>query len=120
MNDLLQNLIKLQAIEFDEITEKSAGVTAGELRTKIPPQILGHYDRLAARGKKGVAAVRNQVCTGCHMQVPLGVTVTLMHGDDIQICESCGRYLYLAPAPESEKAKRGKNPRPQKPELQTV
>jgi len=28
--------------------------------------------RLMARGKKGLAAVRNQVCTGCHMRVPVG------------------------------------------------
>src|SRR5438105_5172059 len=51
-----------------------------ELRGKIPAPILGHYDRLVAQGKKGVAAVRNQVCTGCHMKVTLGVMATLMHG----------------------------------------
>ena len=58
--------------------------------------VLAHYDRLLAKGKKGVAAVRNQVCTGCHMRVPIGVVATLMHDTDIQICESCGRYLYLS------------------------
>jgi predicted nucleic acid-binding Zn-ribbon protein len=79
-----------------------------KLRAKIPPQILAHYDRLVVRGKKGVAAVRNHVCTGCHMQVPLAVTMTLMHGDDIQICESCGRYLYLATPAETPKAVRRK------------
>ncbi len=96
MNALLQNLIKLQSLEFGEIKEKNAGATIAELRGKIPPQILAHYDRLVAKGKKGVAAVRNQVCTGCHMRVPIGVVTTLMHDTDIQICESCGRYLYLS------------------------
>jgi len=96
MNELLQNLIKLQSLEFREIKEKNADTTIAELRGKIPPQILGHYDRLLAKGKKGVAAVRNQVCTGCHMRVPIGVVTTLMHDTDIQLCESCGRYLYLA------------------------
>jgi len=96
MNELLQNLIKLQSLEFGEIKEKNAGATIAELRDKIPAQILAHYDRLVAKGKKGVAAVRNQVCTGCHMRVPIGVVTTLMHDTDIQICESCGRYLYLS------------------------
>ena len=96
MNELLQNLIKLQSLEFGESKEKNADAIIAELRGKIPPQIIAHYDRLVARGKKGVAAVRNQVCTGCHMRVPIGVVTTLMHDTDIQICESCGRYLYLA------------------------
>jgi len=96
MNILLQNLIKLQSLEFGEIKEKNAEASIAELRGKIPPQIIAHYDRLLARGKKGVAAVRNQVCTGCHMRVPIGVVATLMHDTDIQICESCGRYLYLS------------------------
>ena len=77
---------------------KDAGPVAAELRAKIPAPILGHYDRLLARGKKGVAIVSNQVCTGCHMSVPIGVITMLMRGEDIQLCDTCGRYLYL-PAP---------------------
>jgi predicted nucleic acid-binding Zn-ribbon protein len=96
MKDLLQNLIKLQSIEFGEIKGENAGAAKSELRGKIPPQILGHYDRLVARGKKGVATVNNGICTACHMRVPLGVIMTLRHGDDIQLCENCGRYLCLA------------------------
>jgi len=101
MNELLQNLIKLQSLEFGESKEKNADATIAELRGKVPPQIITHYDRLVARGKKGVAAVRNQVCTGCHMRVPIGVVATLMHDTDIQICESCGRYLYLSDTPQT-------------------
>ena len=47
------------------------------------------------RGKKGIAAVRGQICTGCHMQVPRATVVYLMQGTDIQLCGSCGAYLYL-------------------------
>jgi len=75
-----------------------------ELRAKIPSQILAHYDRLVVRGKKGVATVRGQVCSGCHMHLPLGVIMTLRHGQDIQLCENCGRYLYLPPAVETKVA----------------
>jgi uncharacterized protein len=98
MNELLQNLLKLQALDFAEHSEKSADKQKAELRSKIPAQILGHYDRLVVRGKKGVAIVRDQVCTGCHMRLPIGTITTLMHGIDIQLCDTCGRYLWLEPA----------------------
>jgi predicted nucleic acid-binding Zn-ribbon protein len=100
MNELLQNLLKLQAIEFEETTKKTAGAAIAELRGKIPPQILGHYDRLVAQGKKGVAAIRGEVCASCHIRVPIGAITTLKRGEDIQLCENCGRYLYLPDAAE--------------------
>jgi predicted nucleic acid-binding Zn-ribbon protein len=123
MNELLQNLIRLQAIEFEETTEKMAGTTIAELRGKIPPQILGHYDRLVAQGKKGVTAIRGQVCSSCHIRVPLGAIMTLKRGEDIQLCENCGRYLYLVEEPAAETPppavapKRGRKRRAAKREL---
>jgi hypothetical protein len=95
MNELLQTLLKLQALDFAETTEKNTEKQKAELRSRIPAQILGHYDRLVVRGKKGVAIVRDQVCTGCHMRLPIGTITTLMHGNDIQLCDTCGRYLCL-------------------------
>jgi predicted nucleic acid-binding Zn-ribbon protein len=102
MNNVLQNLLKLQALEFGETGQKKVEAQVAELREKIPLPILGHYDRLRARDKKGVAIVRNQSCTGCHMHVPIGLITVLMRGEDIQLCESCGRYLYLPDPAESE------------------
>jgi predicted nucleic acid-binding Zn-ribbon protein len=93
MNATIENLLKLQSIEFGE--EKGGEKQIADLRATIPEPILGHYDRLRARDKKGVAVVRNQVCTGCHMRLPIGVITILMQDRDIQLCDSCGRYLYL-------------------------
>jgi predicted nucleic acid-binding Zn-ribbon protein len=95
MKDLIQNLLKLQEIEFAEVRDSSAEAAISQLRRKVPLPILEHYDRLTIRGKKGVAIVRNQVCTGCHMRIPIGAIITLMHNEDIQMCETCGRYLFL-------------------------
>jgi predicted nucleic acid-binding Zn-ribbon protein len=126
MNELLQNLIKLQAIEFEETTKKHAGATIAELRGKIPPQILGHYDRLVARGKKGVTAIRGENCSSCHIRVPIGAIMTLKRGEDIQLCENCGRYLYLldtaevATPPPAVPLKRSKKARATKRELHPV
>lgn len=128
MHDVIQKLLKLQTLEFGEATGANVESETAELRTQIPAPILGHYDRLRAREKKGVAPVRNQVCTGCHMKQPIGKITILMRDEDLQLCDSCGRYLYLepetapAPAPEApaaaataeEKPKRAKTPRKRK------
>ncbi len=96
------------------------------MRGKIPPQILGHYDRLVAQGKKGVTAIRGQICSSCHIRVPLGAIMTLKRGEDIQLCENCGRYLYLQEEPPAETPppaaapKRGRKPRAAKRALHPV
>jgi predicted nucleic acid-binding Zn-ribbon protein len=102
MNNVLRNLLKLQTLEFGEGGDKKVDVQAAQLRGTIPQPILDHYDRLRARDKKGVAVVRNQSCTGCHMRVPIGQITVLMRGEDIQLCETCGRYLYLPDPAEPE------------------
>ncbi len=104
MNELVQSLVELQSLEFGAAGDKNTEAAKAKLRAKVPPQILAHYDRLVAHGKKGVAIVRDQVCTSCHIRLPLGVIMTLMHGQDIQLCESCGRYLSLAPVAKTEAA----------------
>src|ERR1039457_1910801 len=102
MNSILQNLLKLQALDFGETTAKNVEAQTAELRGNIPQPIIGHYERLRVRGKKGVAVVRNQVCSGCHMHVPIGQITVLMRGEDVQLCETCGRYLYLPDPAEAE------------------
>lgn len=117
----MEALVELQKLEFGPHFESSAVKAQAEaLRAKVPPQILGHYDRLRARGKKGLTLVRNQVCTECHVSIPIGTVITVMNGLDIQLCGNCGRYLFVEdkpvepapPAPPAPaKAKRGRKPK---------
>jgi len=96
MNAVLENLLKLQDLEFGDATGKHIEAQIEELRKIVPQPFLGHYDRLRVREKKGVALIRNNVCTGCHMLQPIGKVMIVMRDEDIQICDSCGRYLYMA------------------------
>ena len=95
MKNIIENLLALQTFELSGTTGGKTEKQRAELRAKIPAPILGHYDRLRARGKKGVTVIRNQVCSGCHVGVPRNTVLTLMQGADIQLCESCGCYLCL-------------------------
>ena len=98
MRELMESLLALQALEF-EGRETGKETDKARLRARVPEPILGHFDRLLARGKKGVSVIRQGVCTACHLRVPVGTLVTLARGEDIQICGNCGRYLHL---PEGE------------------
>lgn len=118
MHVVMQALVELQTLEFGPDPESTANKQkADQLRSQVPPQILGHYDRLRARGKKGLALVRdNKVCAECHMGVPIGTVITIMKGEDIQLCGNCGRYLFVIdrpvePTPPPAKPKRGRKPK---------
>jgi len=95
VNALMQKMFELQTLEFEETIQPTTEKRIASLRTKIPAPVLAHYDRLCASGKKGVALLRHQTCTGCHMSVPLGVVLELKRGEDVRCCDNCGRYLYL-------------------------
>lgn len=98
---ILNNLFRLQDLE---IANKSAGaLEITELRAGIPESMLHKYDRMRVNGKKGIAMVRNHVCTNCRIQVPIAVTNVLMNGTESQVCGNCGRYLCL-PDPSEVKA----------------
>ena len=99
MNELMRTLLELQTLDFGETQTPKTAALIASLREKIPAQVLGHYDRLRVRGKKGLAVVHNRVCTGCHMGLTLGTMMTLRHGLDLQLCDGCGRYLYLPAEP---------------------
>ncbi len=110
MKQIIENLLKLQTIEFGGIARAETEKPRAELRAKIPAPILVHYDRLMARGKKGVAVIKGQTCGECHVQVPRNTVLILMNGTDIQLCGNCGRYLclpeHMNPAPPPVKTKK--------------
>ncbi len=101
MRKIMEHLLALQNFQFNA-RGQSLVVQAevAQRRAEVPTPVLAHFDRMAARGKKGVAVVRHGVCTACHMQITTGKLSNLAAGSDICLCDNCGRYLYL---PEAEK-----------------
>ena len=100
MRKIMDHLLAVQNVHFSA-GRRSPAVLAevAQRRAEVPPPILAHFDRLLARGKKGVAVVHSGVCTACHMRITTGKLANLSADTDICLCDNCGRYLYL---PESE------------------
>jgi hypothetical protein len=71
------------------------------MRATVPSSVLSHFDRMIARGKKGVAFVRHGVCTECHLRIASGTVASLAVTPHLVLCETCGSYLMLA-AEEAE------------------
>ena len=96
MRKIMDRLLALQKLQFDvHGRAETSRAEIEKLRADIPPTILAHYERFVARGKKGVALARNGVCGECHLRITSAKLVDLSAGTDIQLCDNCGRYLYL-------------------------
>jgi hypothetical protein len=91
--ELLFNLQTLELAPDAQSPDNAAEIL--RLRQKIPTPILAHYDRMRARDKKGVALVRNSVCSECHMRLASGIAAALLRAEDVMICDTCGRYLHI-------------------------
>lgn len=74
-----------------------------EVFVTLPPQLAGVYNRLAQRSRDGIAVaeVRNGSCSACFMSLRPQMQVEVKRGDQIIVCESCSRILYM---PESKAA----------------
>jgi predicted nucleic acid-binding Zn-ribbon protein len=96
MRTIVENLYALQQLQLQTApasAERDAKIKL--LRETIPTPIIGHFDRLMAQGRKGVAVVRDGICRECHIRVPSGTAASLAHPKDLYVCDSCGRYLFL-------------------------
>ena len=64
------------------------------LATGVDARWLAVYDRARARYGRGLAAVRERVCTGCFLTLPTTARRPGTGVDGITTCQGCGRLLY--------------------------
>jgi predicted nucleic acid-binding Zn-ribbon protein len=64
------------------------------LRAQIPTSILGHFDRMLAQRKPGIAAVRNGVCGACHLRIPRAHVAGIKGSHELDVCDQCGTFIY--------------------------
>ena len=99
MRKIMEHLLAIQNHQLNARGHTPAVLAEMEQRrAEVPAPVLAHFERMIARGKKGVAAVRDGVCTECHLRLTTGKLANLAAGTDIWLCDNCGRYLYFSAA----------------------
>jgi uncharacterized protein len=66
-----------------------------ELKQELPPQVRSRLERFARTSGRAVVPVINDTCYGCFTAVATGAMSELGRNDDVNYCESCGRFLYV-------------------------
>ena len=73
---------------------------------KITPdldqEILFKFQRIIQRNSEGIVAVRNGVCTGCHMILPAQFANIVREGENINFCPYCSRILFYEETDEED------------------
>ena len=90
--------LKAERAEFEAETKIRAKGFA-----TLPDRLAAAYNRLAQRSRDGIAVaeVVNGACSACHMSLRPQAMVEVRKGQEIMLCESCSRILYI-PSREAE------------------
>ncbi len=76
-------------VDSDSILEKIS-----KIREKIDGETLSRYDRLIKQGL-GVVQLRNGMCLGCNLSIPIGDINRMNVGNMDPICPNCGIFINL-------------------------
>ncbi len=68
----------------------------------IDSEIIFKFQRIIQRNRKGIVAVRGNVCDGCHMILPAQFANEIRSGKKILFCPYCSRILYYEESGDSE------------------
>ncbi len=68
----------------------------------LDQEILFKFQRIIQRNSEGIVAVKNGVCTGCHMILPGQFANEVREGENILFCPYCSRILFYEASTEGE------------------
>ncbi|WP_353096062.1 C4-type zinc ribbon domain-containing protein [Tissierella praeacuta] len=63
------------------------------LENKIDLSLLNKYNTIRKSKKTGIAEVKDSICSGCNMLIPIALMDKLNSQSEIIRCENCGRIL---------------------------
>jgi len=100
----LQRTALLEEPGFDSVEQKHFNIDPesaaeaidqkiGELKEELEPGIRRRFERGFPTLGRMVVPVIGGVCYGCFVSIPTSRTTDRNQG--VQICESCGRFIYI-------------------------
>ena len=82
--------------ELEELKNQENEIIPG-----LDQEILFKFERIIQRNSDGIVAVKNGVCTGCHMILPGQYANEVREGENILFCPYCSRILYYEETDEN-------------------
>ena len=98
MADLEEKVSKDKA-RLEELSQEEKDIIPN-----LDQEIVYKFQRIIKRNADGIVAVKNGVCTGCHMLLPAQFANEVQDGDKILFCPYCSRILFYQQADEGEVA----------------
>ncbi|MCK9169197.1 MAG: C4-type zinc ribbon domain-containing protein [Treponema sp.] len=83
--------------ELEDLNKKE-----NKIAPDLDQEILFKFQRIIQRNTEGIVAVKNGVCTGCHMILPAQFANEVRKGENILFCPYCSRILFYEETTENE------------------
>lgn len=83
--------------QIDQLTKEEQKITPN-----LDQEIVFKLQRIIQRNSEGIVAVKNGVCTGCHMILPANFANEVREGDSIKFCPYCSRILFYEEVAEDQ------------------
>lgn len=94
---LVESLLSDLSLREKKLTEQLQELEGHreELVAPVEEGLLHRYERLLKnKGENVVVGIEHGVCGGCHMKLPVQITVSCRANQEIVSCPNCGRILY--------------------------
>ncbi|MBP3366980.1 MAG: nucleic acid-binding protein [Treponema sp.] len=82
---------------LEELKAKESEMSEG-----IDSETIIKFQRIIKRNRKGIVAVKGNVCDGCHMVLPAQFANEVHHGEKILFCPYCSRILFYEESADTE------------------
>ena len=95
-----ESLSKEMAAYDSQLSE--LGAKEAEMSEGIDSETIFKFQRIIQRNRKGIVAVKGNVCDGCHMILPAQFANEVHRGEKILFCPYCSRILYYEDSVEGK------------------
>ncbi|MDO4568338.1 MAG: C4-type zinc ribbon domain-containing protein [Clostridia bacterium] len=82
--------------EFEDVRPRSEAMQGAiaALEQKLPRELVRRYQAVRRKFPNPMVTIDNSQCGGCNMALPSTVVRRVVQGNELVLCENCGRILY--------------------------
>jgi uncharacterized protein len=92
----IEKLNQREANLGQELTSMQAGRT--DLAQAVEKKALAQYERCSKnKARNVIVGIDGGVCGGCHMKLPIQISLSCKAQQELVSCPNCGRILYYQP-----------------------